>query len=155
MTFKRQPKTRIGKLADRHINPKLRWSLRIYLLVSVAVFIFVIVTTVRSQANPLIVLAGLIIGIVIGILFNRIYKISWDKEADHAVYKMDIFGIILLIVFIAFDLSRGNLVEIFVNGSSVGPTSLALLAGAFYGRVLGTGREIFKVIKKEKVLERL
>ncbi|MGB2787242.1 MAG: hypothetical protein WBB94_02565 [Candidatus Saccharimonadaceae bacterium] len=140
------------EFADKHVNPKLRRSLRIYFVVAVIIFIFVVINTIRSGANPMTVLLGLIAGVLIGVLFNRIYRISWDKKADHAIYKMDIFGIVLLVAYIAFDLSRGHLVELFIDGNSVAPTSLALLAGAFYGRVLGTGREIIRVFKEEKIL---
>lgn len=137
--MKEQFRKRAKKFADKHVNPKLRRSLRIYLALSIIILILVVVNTIRSNTNPLLVLLGLFAGALIGIAFNRIYKISWDKQADHAVYKMDVFGIVLLVAYIAFDLSRGNLVEIFIHGSSVGPTSLALLSGAFYGRVLEVG----------------
>ncbi len=155
MTAKRLTHSEAKEFADKHVHPKLRRSLRLYLLISVIVLVMVIVTGIRAHASALIVLCGLIAGILIGILFNRVYKISWDKEADQAIYKMDVFGIALLVVFVTFDLSRHHLVELFTHGNSVGATSLALLTGAMYGRVLGTGRSIARVFKEEKVLQKL
>ncbi len=143
------------EFADKHINPKLRRSLRLYLAISAVVLIFVVVGAVRSHANGLIVSCGLLAGIVIGILFSRIYKISWDKDADHAINKTDLYGAALLILYIVFDLTREHLVTLFIHGNAVGATSLALLAGAFYGRVLGTGRSIIKVFREEKILPKL
>jgi|GEM_PF-1485916 len=143
---------RTKEFASKHINPKLRRSLRIYVIISVVVLVLVVVTGIRSHANGLVVLGGLLAGIIVGVLFNRIYKISWDTDADHAIYKMDVYGIVLLVAYIAFDLSRHRIVELFISGNSVGATSLALLSGALYGRVLGTGRRIIKIFREEKVL---
>lgn len=143
------------KLLTKHTDPKLRRSLRIYLLVSLVVFIFMVISALRSGASFIAVLIGLIAGVLIGILFSRVYKISWNKDADHAIYKMDILGIVLLVIFIFFDLNRGNLVELFIHGESVGAASLALLAGAFYGRVLGSGRDIIKVLKEQEVFVKI
>lgn len=153
MVRKSLSRNRVKTFADTHIHPKLRRSLRLYLLISAILFVMVVVTAIRAHANVLIVLIGLMAGVGIGILFNRVYKISWDKQANRAVYKMDAYGIVLLVLYIVFDLTRHNLVELFTQGSAVGATSLALLSGAMYGRVLGTGRSIVRVVRQEKILK--
>jgi uncharacterized membrane-anchored protein len=140
------------QLLRKHINPKLRRSLRIYLIVGAAVLIYVIISTIKSGASAIAVILGLIAGAVIGMILSRIYKISWDKDANHVIHRMDVFGIVLLAVFVVFDLNRGHIVQLFVHGDSVGTISLALLAGAFYGRVFGAGRGIVKVLREQKVL---
>lgn len=133
------------------MHPKLRRSLRIYFVVSLIVLILVIYDTFRDHANPLLVLMGLIVGIIVGKMFTRIYKITWDDEGGNVIQRMDIFGIVLIIFYIVFDLSREHLVEIFVHGGSVASVSLALLAGALYGRVLGSIKVIRRVVRDEKV----
>jgi hypothetical protein len=143
-----------SQLLKKHINPKLRRNLRLYLIIGAAVFIYVIINAIKSDANPVAVALGLIAGVVIGMILSRVYKISWDKDANNVIHRMDLFGIILLLVFVAFDLNRGHIVQLFVQGDSVGTISLALLAGAFYGRVFGAGRGIMKVLREQKVLLR-
>jgi predicted neutral ceramidase superfamily lipid hydrolase len=140
--------------ADKNIHPKLRRSLRLYLIIAVIVFIFVLVSAFRAHASGFVVALGFAAGIAAGIVFSRIYKISWDKDAAKAINKTDLYGGVLLILYIAFDLSRDHLVKIFTQGPAVGATSLALLAGALFGRVLGTGWVIIDVVRSEKVLRK-
>lgn len=151
MAAKKQTHTQNRHIARKHLHPKLRRSLRIYLVISVLVFILVCVDAFQDHANPLFVLLGLIVGISIGALFTRIYKISWDNKGGNVIQRMDIFGGVLIILYIAFDLSREHLVELFIHGGSVASVSLALLAGALFGRVLGSGRVIGKILHDEGV----
>jgi hypothetical protein len=151
----RQHRQNRKDFADKYIHPKLRRSLRLYVIISLIVLGFVVASTVRAKANGFIVLLGLIVGILVGVVFSRIYKISWDETAEKAINKTDIYGGILLILYIAFDLLREHAVKLFTHGPAVGATSLALLAGALFGRVLGTGSSIVRVVKAEKVFQKL
>ncbi len=139
----------------KHFNPRLRRSLRIYLIVGFAIMIYVILSTIKNGANPLDVLVGLVVGVVIGIFFARIFKISWDSEAEEVMYRIDAVGIILIVIFIIFDFTRGSIVANFVSGPNVGPTSFAVLAGCFYGRVFGSRRSIITILREQKVLPAL
>jgi uncharacterized membrane-anchored protein len=141
-------------LISKHIHPKLKRSLRLYLILSLVLLIFVIISAIRSDANPLVILAALLIGIVIGILFGRIYKISWDKDAEKVIKRMDIFGIVLLVLFVTLRLFivKDHVIGIFVTAGSVGATSLALLAGTLYGRVFSIGRFILQVFREQEIL---
>jgi len=151
MASRREAHHKRHEAAKKYIHPKLRRNLRIYFIVSLIVLILVIYDMFRDHANPLLVLLGLIVGIVVGKMFTRIYKISWDDTGGNVIQNMDIYGIILIILYIAFDLSREHLVEIFIHDGSVASVSLALLAGAFYGRVLGSIKVIRRVIRDEKI----
>lgn len=151
MQSRREAHKKRHEAGKRYVHPKLRRSLRIYFIVSLIVLILVIYDMFRDHANPLLVLLGLIVGIIVGKMFTRIYKITWDDKGGNVIQNMDIYGIVLIIFYIAFDLSREHLVEIFIHGGSVASVSLALLAGAFYGRVLGSIKVIRRVIKDEKV----
>lgn len=148
---KHETRRKRQEAAKKYIHPKLRRSLRIYFIVSLIVLILVIYDMFRDQANPLLVLVGLIVGIIVGKMFTRIYKISWDDEGGNVIQRMDIFGIVLIVFYITFDVSREHLVEIFIHGGSVASVSLALLAGALYGRVLGSIKVIRRVIRDEKI----
>lgn len=151
MASRREAHKKRHEAGKKYVHPKLRRSLRIYFVISLIVLILVICDMLRDHANPFLVLLGLIVGILVGNVFTRIYKITWDDEGGNVIQRMDIFGIVLIIFYIAFDLSREHLVEIFVHGGSVASISLALLAGALYGRVLGSIKVIKRVIRDEKI----
>lgn len=145
-------RTKRKNFLDKHFHPKLRRSLRLYIIIALVIMVYVIFSTIKNGANPVFVVGGLILGVLVGTLLARIYKISWDSEAEKVIYRMDMLGIVFLVVFIGLDLSRGHFVSSFITGASVGPTSLALLAGGFYGRVFGAGRNIIVVLRQQKIL---
>ncbi len=137
---------------EKNFNPKLRRMLQILLFVSLVLVVYVIYSAIANHANPWFVLSGFIIGIGIGIFFARMFKISWDEHTSQVVYRMDIIGVILLIAFIIFDINRSVIVADFISAPNVKTTSYALLAGIFYGRVVGTGRSIVTVLRTQKIL---
>jgi predicted membrane channel-forming protein YqfA (hemolysin III family) len=138
----------------KHIHPKLKRSIRLYFVIALIVLVLVIINAIRSDVSPLVILLAFILGIIIGFLFSRIYKISWDKDAEKVINKMDIFGIILLVIFIVLRLIvvKDHLANFFVGPNDVSTTSLALLAGTFYGRILGIGRFVLQLFREQQLL---
>ncbi len=132
--------------ARQHLDPKLRRSLRLFLVISALLLAVVIYETIHDHANVGYVALGLIAGIALGTVLSRMYKISWDHDAQRATYRIDIVGGIVLGLYVVFSLFRGNLVGFLAPGQSAAAMSMALLAGAMYGRVLGSGRTIVKVV---------
>ena len=140
--------------ARSHINRKLRRNLRLYFIISVILLAAVIYEAVRYHATFWQVALGLLVGVLCGGLFARMYKISWDEDAQHVTSNIDIYGGVVLVLYIAFDLSRGHLVHIFTHGEALPAISLSLLAGAMYGRVLASGHVIIKILREQQVFTR-
>lgn len=141
--------------ARTHINPKLRRNLRLFLLISVVLLVAVIFEAVRYHAEVWQVGLGLVVGVILGSLFARMYKLSWDTDAQHVTSSIDIFGVVVLVLYVAFDLSRGSVVHLFTHSEAVPAISLALLAGTMYGRVVGSGRVIVKILREQEVFAHL
>ena len=140
--------------ARTHIDPKLRRSLRMFLVISAVLLIAVIYEALHYHAIYWEIGLGLAVGILFGSLFSRMYKISWDKDANHVSNNIDIYGIVILILYVTFDLLRGHIVNVFTHNEAVPAISLALLAGTMYGRVLGSGHIIVKILKRQEVFSR-
>lgn len=141
--------------ARKHINPKLRRNLRLFLLISVVLVIVVIVESIRFHAVIWQVVLGLLVGIILGSLFARMYKISWDKDAQHVTSRIDLYGVGVLLLYVVFELFRDTIVHVFTHSESVPAISLALLAGTMYGRVIGSGRVIMKILKEQEIFRHL
>lgn len=141
--------------ARTHINPKLRRNLRLFLLISVVLLIAVIAETISYGAVPWQVGLGLLVGVGLGTLFARMNKLSWDKDAQHVTSNIDTYGVMVLVLYIAFELSRDMIVHFFTHSESVAAISLALLAGTMYGRVIGSGHVIVKILKEQRVFSHL
>lgn len=91
----------------------------------------------------------IIIGLTVGILSSRMMKIDWDKDEEKVVGRMDIYGVIILALFILFEIFRSRIVELFAGGSSAGTLSLLLLAFTLCGRILGTAKKILTVAREQ------
>jgi hypothetical protein len=91
---------------------------------------------------------ALLLGGGIGVIITRIYKISWDHNAEKVIHHLDLYGIVILVLYGLFEFFRTTIVGYFIQGPSVALTSLALLAGLMIGRVLGIRGKISAVIKE-------
>lgn len=140
--------------ARGHISPKLRRSLRMFLVVSAVLLLAVIFEAVRYHASFWQVGLGLVAGVLIGTVFSRMYKLSWDEDAQHVVSRIDIYGVVVLVAYVAFDLLRENLVHVFTHNEGVPAISLALLAGGMYGRTVGSVHVILGMLHDQKVFSR-
>jgi amino acid permease len=138
--------------ARQHVNPKLQRSLRIFMLVFVVLLGFVVFEAVRDRASFIEVIMGLIIGMLVGLASGRMYKISWDEQARHVTNSFDVYGVIVLVLYILFSIFRSHLAALFANSDSVGAVSLAILAGGMYGRVIANARSIARLLREQYAL---
>ena len=98
------------------------------------------------------VLIAIIIGLVAGIISARMYKISWDHDQARVVGRIDVYGVIVLILFILFELNRTWVAELFSGGEALGSIGLVLITSALFGRILGTSRSIIRVLVDEDLI---
>lgn len=137
----------------KHVSPKIRRSLRLYLGICVVLLGFVVHDVMQGNAQLSYVATGLLAGSISGAILSRMKKVSWHEETGMATNAMDGIGVVFLILYIVFEIFRENLVELFIQGPVVASVSLALLAGSFYGRVIGDLRSVKKILKLQGVFE--
>ena len=135
----------------KHTDPKLKRNLRIFLVIFVILLSFVVYETTRDGASPWQVGTGLLIGVIAGALTSRMYKISWNQEAQQVTSNFDLYGVLIIGLYILFSLSRTHIAELFAGSESIASASLALLTGTMYGRVLGSGWAIFRILKQQQI----
>ena len=132
----------------KHLNKRLKIRLFIYFFLSILLVCVLIYDVLVDQVGFGFPLLGIGIGIVIGIFVSRIFKISWDENAQRVISEMDAFGVIILLIYIIFDVYRERLVEYFIHGPVVVATSFALLTGVMIGRVIGIRGRVIKQIEE-------
>jgi len=140
----------------RHIksnaSKKLRTNLR---LLSVVCLVLICVTgynVVVTQTVFWQVVVAIAIGLVAGVISTRMYKITWSHHEAQVIGRMDRYGVIVLALFILFELNRNHIAELFVSGEAIGTFALVLVTSALYGRILGTARQILKVLEREGII---
>ena len=145
------PRRNLHKHMHKHVDKKLRNRLRMYLFISIALFGIVTYETISNAIGFQLALISLGIGIIIGAITARRYRISWNHDAKKIVSQLDIFGIIILVLYLLFSIFRGRIIGHFIYGSAVGSVSISITTGAMIGRFLGTRGGIIQVLKEQNI----
>jgi hypothetical protein len=136
-----------------HVDKKLQTRLRLYFLIASVLFIVFLYNIIRGALRWDLGIISLLIGIFIGIISSRMYHISWDKNAKKVIGRLDIYGIIILILYVVLEIFRDKLVTFVTHDFEVGTIGFAILAGIMFGRVLGTRGKIIQVLKEQRVFK--
>jgi hypothetical protein len=132
----------------RHfIDKKLLFRLRMFVVVFLVMTGVVIFETYNLSVNPFISIGGLLLGIVIGFVMGRMYKLSWDKNESKVVGNLDRVGMIFLVVYIIFAIFRNRIFGNFIHGGSLSVFTLGLTAGSMFGRVLFARKGIVDLLE--------
>jgi hypothetical protein len=95
---------------------------------------------------------GIFIGLFLGIISARMYHLSWSKDAKKIVSRLDVVGIIILVLYMAFVIVRSKLIGYFVAAPMVGAVGFAITAGIMIGRVIGTRNAIIEILKEREII---
>jgi hypothetical protein len=145
------PRSDKRKKAIKYIDKKLRNRLRIYFVISI-ILIVVVVYEITSRLVPFtFALLGVGVGILLGIVTARMFHLSWNHDAKKIVSRLDIFGGVILMLYIIFAIFRSQIISYFIHGSAVGGVSISIVMGIMIGRVLGTRGKIIKILKEQKI----
>lgn len=135
-----------------HASKKLRTNLRILSIVCAALLLITLYELVISRAIFYQVILALIIGLSAGLISSRMYKITWNKDEAKVVGRIDIYGAVILVLFVLFELNRTAIAEILASGASLGAIGFVLITSALLGRIMGTAKKILRVLVEEKII---
>ena len=134
--------------AKRLVAPSILIRVRIYLVVFVMVSIAAIVDAVRgTSATWIFQVAGVLVGVLIGVAASRMQRFTWDEFENRAVGKFDAVGVVVLVLYVIFSVFRSRIVGVWVPAVEVSATSVAVLAGVMFGQVLGIRRGLLQLLR--------
>ena len=135
-----------------HIDKKLKFRLRLYSIISL-VMLGIVLYEIFIKILPLpFAVAGICIGLFLGIISARMYNLSWNHDAKKIVSRLDIVGIIILVCYITFVIIRSRLIGYFVAAPMVGAVSFSITAGIMIGRVVGTRNAIIEILRERELI---
>lgn len=112
------------------IDRKILIRIRILFALVVFKLYAAIMLVLRDDVHPGWILAGIVPGIIIGIIVNRMYKISWDEEKKTVVSQMDLVGGLVLLGYLFYTFFGDELVEMGINNAATAGlivTSMAIM----------------------------
>lgn len=134
-----------------HIDKRLRFRLRLYFFISLILVGILIFNVGRGSLRLDFGIIALLIGIGLGIMTSRMFHISWNDDAKKVVSRLDLFGIIILIGYIAFEIFREKIVAYITHDFQVGTIGFAVLAGIMFGRFWGTRGKIVQILREQEI----
>jgi len=143
--------TKSRKDHTQHIDKRLRFRLRLYFLIAVILIGVLIFNVIRGSLQLDFGIEGLVIGILLGVITSRMYHTSWNKDAKKVVSRLDVYGVLILILYVVFEIFREKIVGYFTHDVQVATVGFAVLAGIMLGRVIGTRGKIMRILREQKV----
>lgn len=93
-------------------------------------------------------MGGFIIGFIIGyFVARRMHKITWNDEAEKVVGKMDRVGIVILIIYILFAVTRRWIFSHWLQGHALSAFVLSISCGAIISRLWFIRKKIRNTLK--------
>ena len=131
----------------QHIDQKLVVRGRLYLALFAILTIVTIVNTLTNALNPLIPIGAILLGFLVGLAVGRMNHLSWDTEAAKVIGRIDLVGGIIVILYLAFELSRNWLFGHWLAGPALTTFTLALTTGVMLGRVVAMSHGIRRLLQ--------
>jgi hypothetical protein len=138
-----------GKLDD-YMSTKLIRRLRLYTAIMVIMFLIISYEVVRSNYSIYLAVAGTSIGLVVGIIISREYKLSWDDSAHQVIGQMDRIGGVILIFYLIFMVTRTILIGEWIHGTPLFASVLSITMGTMFSRVITTRISVENILKALK-----
>ena len=144
--------SRTSKGAKQYVERKLILRLRIFFIVFGLLLAVIAYEVSRNYLEVSAVIGAMMLGVLLGSLFIRRKKIYWEEETAKVIARMDRAGVILLVIYIAFALTRHWLLHHWLHGNELTAFSLSLAAGAMAGRILGMRAQIRQILKEKGII---
>lgn len=129
-----------------HVDRRLRTRLILYVLISVVMVCLFVYHVATDHVNLVYPLAAIVLGFFLGWLISRSRSVSWDADSRKVISRIDIYGFVILAIYIISVGFREEIIAYFVNGSSILATTFAFAAGIMFGRVWGIHGKVSEVI---------
>jgi hypothetical protein len=142
------------KEVTKFVHGKLLFRFRRLVILFVIVIAIVIVEVLHNYLAGYLATGGFILGIGIGLLASkRMHNISWDAETSQAITRMDRLGIVILVAYLIFVISRRWIFSHWLHGYGLTAFCLSVGAGGMLGRLYTTRKKIRQVLREEGILK--
>ncbi len=137
------------KEVGTYVHKKLLFRLRRLAIFFIVVTGILIYEISNNYIAVYLSFAGFITGFTIGyIVGKKMHKISWDEEASKVIGKMDRVGIIVLIIYLLFAITRRWIFSHWLEGHTLSAFVLSISCGAIISRLWFVRRKIRDELRK-------
>ena len=140
------------KQLSKYLDQRLIKRLRIYTIEMVVMLLVIIYEVLTGTFSISWALGGMLIGLGIGTLVSRMYRLSWDEDTSNVIGQIDWIGAIILICYLVFVFTRTHYLSYWLQGPPLMGLVFSLTAGTMLGRVMTTERGIKRILRTWNIL---
>lgn len=140
------------KELSKYLDQRLIKRLRIYTIVMIVMLLVIIYEVLEGSFSISWALGGIFIGLGIGTLVSRMYRLSWDDKTSNVIGQIDWIGAIILACYLIFVFTRTHYLSYWLQGPPLMGLVFSLTAGTMLGRVMTTERGIKRILRTWNIL---
>jgi|GEM_PF-396027 len=142
LNFKERPE-------KKHIDRKLIFRIRIFYVIGIILTGLMLYEILEGIIGIELSLGGFLLGLFLGFIATRMFIIHWHEESAKVVSRFDTIGIIIMLFYMAFSVSRAWLFGHWIHGSILTAFTYSILAGVMIGRIAGMRLKIKNILSKQ------
>lgn len=142
--MKKEADPSISQFMDEKIIKRLKG----YRGIALIFLVIVTIEVISGFFNPFIALLGILAGVVLGILSNRIFHLHWDEESEQVISNVDRLGVVILILYFIVAIYRRFFLEGYFEGAPLLLLTLSIIAGTMIGRLLTTMVIVRRILRR-------
>jgi uncharacterized membrane protein len=135
----------------QYIDRRLIMRLRIYIVVMLVMSAVIVFEVLKGTFSIPLAVGGILIGLGVGTIVSRMYRLSWDEETNNVIGRIDWIGAVILVCYLIFIFTRTHFLGEWVQGAPLLTIILSITAGTMLGRVMSTEHGIGKILKALKI----
>jgi len=141
-----------GKDFQKHVHKNLQRRLRLFFILSAVMFLLALLDIYNGTLSIGIAVISIAIGAVVGVLSSRIFHLSWEKDGEVVVGRIDAIGWAVLVLYIAFEIARTTFFSSVLHlAASATAITYVFVASALISRAFGLRGRMLKILRDEDV----
>jgi hypothetical protein len=140
------------KEVTRYVHRKVLFRLRRLTVFFIVVTVILVFEIRNHYIAWWLVVLGLLMGFCVGLAVKRMHILSWDKETEKAVTRMDTVGWVILVAYLLFAILRHWIFSHWLQGHMLTAFTLSIASGGLIGRLCTLRQTIRKILKQQGFL---
>ena len=138
------------KYYRENVSKRLMIRQSVFFVIVSILAVISVVNVIQGKIGVNLAIGGFLFALAVGLALSRMFRIFWHEEQEKVVSQLDVFGTILLVVYICAELGRKYIFQHWLSGAELNAFGLAILTGLLLGRFLGTAIQIRNILSISK-----
>jgi hypothetical protein len=142
-------KRRLLIVSKEFVDKKLIFRLRMFAVIFTVMIGIILYDIITDTIGILLAISGITIGLLIGYVRGHLANIKWHPERNKVITQIDTIGIITLILYLSFSLSKKWIFGHWIHGPALTAFSFSTVSGIMAGRFFGMRFQIKDILKEQ------